>query len=60
MVDVVRIANYLKKYLIIYVLLMITTTLPIEYYNASYFKTHEGMVKNVILSLITGILLPFI
>ncbi len=58
MVSVVRIAAHLKKYLIVYVILIILIALPIGYYNAGYFKTHKEMIKNVILSLAIGTLLP--
>ncbi len=58
MVNVVRVANHLKKYLIIYVILIILIALPIGYYNAGYFKAHKETIKNVILSLAIGTLLP--
>ncbi len=58
MVNVVKIAAHLKKYLIVYVILVILIALPIGYYNAGYFKTHKETIKNAILSLAIGTLLP--
>ncbi len=58
MVNVARIAAHLKKYLMVYVILVILIALPIGYYNAGYFKAHKEMIKNVILSLAIGTLLP--
>ena len=58
MVNAARIAGHLKKYLIVYVMLIIMIALPIGYYNAGYFKAHKETVKNVILSLAIGTLLP--
>jgi len=58
MVDVVRIASHLKKYLMVYVVLVILIALPIGYYNAGYFKTHKETIKNIILFLAIGTLLP--
>ena len=58
MVNVTRIATHLKKYLIVYVTLVILIALPIGYYNASFFEVHKGTIKNVILSLAIGTLLP--
>ncbi len=58
MADAVRIATHLKKYLILYVILVILIALPVGYYNAGYFKAHKEMIKNVILSLAIGTLLP--
>ncbi|MCD6260290.1 MAG: arsenic resistance protein [Thaumarchaeota archaeon] len=58
MVNAARIADHLKKYLIVYVILIILIALPIGYYNAGYFKAHKETIKNVILSLAIGTLLP--
>ena len=58
MVNAARIAAHIKKYLIVYVILVILIALPIGYYNASYFKAHKEMIKNVILCLAIGTLLP--
>ncbi len=58
MAKAARIASHLKKYLIVYVILVILIALPIGYYNAGFFKTHKGMIKNIILSLAIGTLLP--
>ena len=58
MVNAARIATHLKKYLIVYVILIILIALPIGYYNAGYFKAHKETIKNVILSLAIGTLLP--
>ena len=58
MVNAVRIADHLKRYLIVYVILVILVALPIGYYNAGYFKTHKETIKSVILSLAIGTLLP--
>lgn len=58
MVNVVRIANHLRKYLLLYVFLVIVIALPVGYYNANYFRTHEELVKSIILSLAIGTLLP--
>ena len=58
MVNAARIATHLKKYLIVYVILVILIALPIGYYNAGYFKSHKEIIKNVILSLAIGTLLP--
>ncbi len=55
---VARIATHLKKYLIVYVILVILIALPIGYYNAGFFKTHKGTIKNAILFLAIGTLLP--
>jgi len=57
-VDSARIATHLKKYLVVYVILVILTALPIGYCNAGYFKTHKETIKNVILFLAIGTLLP--
>ncbi len=54
----VRVASHLKKYLVLYVILIILIALPIGYYNAGYFKAHKDMVKNIILCLAIGTLLP--
>ncbi|RLG79116.1 MAG: hypothetical protein DRO10_01075 [Thermoprotei archaeon] len=56
--NAVRTANHLKKYLIIYVILMILIALPVGCYNADYFKVHKEMIKNIILTLAIGTLLP--
>ncbi len=56
--NVVRIATHLRKYLIVYVILVILIALPIGYYNASFFEAHKETIKNVILSLAIGTLLP--
>ncbi|MCD6488532.1 MAG: arsenic resistance protein [Desulfurococcales archaeon] len=58
MVSVVRIASHLRRYLLLYVLLVIIIALPIGYYNADRFKAHEELVKNTILFLALGTLLP--
>ena len=58
MVSAARIAAHLKKYLVFYVILAILIALPIGYYNASYFKAHKETIKNIILSLAIGTLLP--
>ena len=42
----------------VYVILVILIALPIGYYNAGYFKTHKEIIKNVILFLAIGTLLP--
>jgi len=57
-VNAARIATHLKKYLIVYVILVILVALPIGYYNAGFFEVHKGTIKNVILSLAIGTLLP--
>jgi len=58
MVNAAKIATHLKKYLIVYVILVILIALPIGYYNAGYFKAHKEIIKNAILSLAIGTLLP--
>ena len=56
--NAVKIAAYLKKYLVVYIILVILIALPIGYYNAGYFKTHKEIIKDVILFLAIGTLLP--
>lgn len=58
MASAARIAAHLKKYLIAYVILAILIALPIGYYNAGFFKAHKEIVKNAILVLAIGTLLP--
>ncbi len=52
------IADHIKKYLVIYVILVILIALPIGYYNAAYFKSHKDIIKDVILSLAIGTIFP--
>ena len=58
MVSAARIAAHLSKYLIVYVVLVVLIALPIGYYNAYFFEVHKGIIKNVILSLAIGTILP--
>ena len=58
MVSAARIAAHLRKYLIVYVVLVVLIALPIGYYNAYFFEVHKGIIKNVILSLAIGTILP--
>jgi len=58
MVSAARIAAYLRKYLIAYVVLVVLIALSIGYYNAYFFEVHKGIIKNVILSLAIGTILP--
>ena len=58
MVSAARIAAHLRKYLIAYVVLVVLIALSIGYYNAYFFEVHKGIIKNVILSLAIGTILP--
>ncbi len=58
MVNAARIANHLSKHLIVYLIIVILTALPIGYYNTGFFKAHRETIKNVILFLAIGTLLP--
>ena len=42
----------------VYIVLAILVALPFGYYNAKYFKAHKEEIKNIILSLAIGTLLP--
>ncbi len=53
-----KIAAHLRKYLLAYVLLTILVALPIGHYGAEFFASHKSLVKNVILLLAIGTLLP--
>ncbi len=58
MKKLMKIANHLRKYLLAYVFFVIIIALPIGYYNTHYFETHRNIIKNAILFLAIGTLLP--
>ncbi|MEB3846073.1 MAG: bile acid:sodium symporter [Desulfurococcales archaeon] len=53
-----RLAEHLREYLLLYVILSIVIALPIGYYNAGFFKTHKPVVKEIILTLAILTLYP--
>ncbi|MET1102404.1 MAG: bile acid:sodium symporter [Pyrodictiaceae archaeon] len=58
MSGIVRVAEHLRKYLLLYVVLVIAIAIPVGYYYASFFKTHTSLMKTVILSLAIATLYP--
>ena len=58
MARLVKVAGHLRRYLLLYVFLAIAIAMPIGYYHAGFFKAHKGLVKDAILFLAIGTLLP--
>ncbi|MCE4607024.1 MAG: bile acid:sodium symporter [Desulfurococcales archaeon] len=55
---ILRIAEHLRDYLLLYVILAIIIALPIGYYNAEFFETHKELIKETIISLAIITLYP--
>ena len=53
-----RLAEHLRKYLLLYVVLAIVAALPIGYYAAPVFKASKELMKNLIISLAITTLYP--
>ncbi len=53
-----RLAEHLRKYLLVYVVLVILLALPVGYYGGSFFKANKVLMKNMILSLAIITLFP--
>jgi ACR3 family arsenite transporter len=53
-----RLAEHLRKYLLVYVVVVILLALPIGYYGGPFFRANKVLMKNVILSLAIITLFP--
>ncbi len=57
-VNIAKIANHMRRFLLLYVFLAIISALPLGYHYAYYFKSHKELVKNAIVCLAIGTLYP--
>ncbi len=55
---VLGVAEHLRKYLLVYIIIVIILALPIGYYSSSFIKNNKILIKNLIISLAILTLLP--
>ncbi len=55
---VYEVSEHLRKYLLLYVILVIIIAIPLGYHWATFFKTHKSAIKNAIIALAISTLYP--